>query len=212
MKFWQHIKKIFSSKKEAEEKSSKPQYKVLPPASHGLIERSEAERKLYAQWLQSPARQEMLCWLQEEYEYYQKNNRSRDRAIGFLRIPSVNGFVIEYDPHRWDADDFISFFDFFKERLKALGYRAHLSDIKVSHCGGIVETVQRHYLKPPRLIPQEDNEPVEQLYGNVMVNLCLHNERIVHLKFSATHYNDRCYLPARDFGLLLKELCQEAQA
>ena len=203
MDFWRHLKQLFSAPEPQSAESCSNRVSGLE--QQGLIQRSEDEKARFRDWLASPWPQRMFDWIEAEYQEHLRGQQ-RDKAIGFLDLPSINGFVISYDPKRWDADDFFCFFDYFKYRLAQIGYRCHLSDFKTQQNQACAHMTQRHYLKPPRPSFDPEAPPAEQLYGNIMVCLCQENEKIVQLKFSATHYQDRKYLPARAFKHLIKEL------
>lgn len=202
MKFWKHLKKVFSSTPSA--KVGEEGQLLL----HELIERSPQEVLNYEHWLHSTNKQNILSWIQEQYKEFACNCVNNDRDINFLIIPSLNGWIIHYQPQRWDADDFINLFDYFKEyTCQELGYQCHISDIQSVLKGDKIETTQRHFLKPPNPLRQTDVDKYEQLYGNIMV--CLHfvNERLTMLKLSATHYCDRKYNSPKSFEELVDKLC-----
>lgn len=202
MKFWKHLKKVFSSTPSA--KVGEEGQLLL----HELIERSPQEVLNYEHWLNSTDKQNILSWIQEQYKEFACNCVNTDRDINFLIIPSLNGWIIHYQPQRWDADDFVNLFDYFKEyTCQKLGYQCHVSDIQSVQKGDKIETTQRHFLKPPNPLRQTGVDKYEQLYGNIMV--CLHfvNERLTMLKLSATHYCDRKYNPPKSFEELVDKLC-----
>jgi len=219
MDFWKRIKHLFakspSSSSSAEHISDAPGEEEAEEdggcrvLEHKLIERSESEQAVYADWLQSDCRPAMLAWIREQYDARQNGAAKTDAGIDFLTIASVNGFVLHFDAERWDSDDFRCLFDYLAARVQGIGYRVQVSETKTLARGTCREQTQRHYLKPPRRCPEPTEPAIDQQYGNVMITLCALNRRWVNLKFSATHYNDRLYLPPRPFAELIDRLCSE---
>ncbi len=204
MSFWNRLKLLFSNPSPKNNNQAEAKEELL---LHEVIERSENEAQQYAIWEQSQQKTEFLGWLSAHFQQYQQTKKKTDEHLTFLMIPSVNGFVVHFDPQRWDCDDMQHIFDFFKNRLKRLGYWPHISDVRAVRKGKVVESTQRHYLKPPRKFDLPKGEPIPQLFGNVMLSLNFVNERLDSLKFCATSYNDRTYAPALDFDELMHLVC-----
>ncbi len=150
----------------------------------------------------------MLTWIAQEYLNY-KNNGICDPSLMFLIIPSVNGFVIQFNDERWHEQDFICLLDYFKDKLtKEEGYFSQVSDIKTVKKGSNIKSVQRHYLKPPREFSVSPGEKKDQKFGNMMISLNSEEGIIKSLKLSATHYNDHLFKKAYTFDSLIDLLCQ----
>lgn len=214
MDFWKHLKKIFSNSDKSDALSCGAQEnRETRQLSHTALQRSEQEQDSYHEWLCSQNRHAMLEWINKSYEDFSNCCSSYDHALDFLMIPTVNGFVIHYDAQRWDSDHFVCFFDYLSTRVKELGYYCQVADVKSISRGGKVETTQRYFLKPPRQrhLPKHSEEKLDQQYGNIMITLCLVNERIVNLKFSATHYCDRAYKEPKSFHELLNHVCNTSE-
>ena len=203
MSFWQRLKLLFSKQNQPSSSADEAHEREI---LHEVIQRSEQELAHYEAWLQSAHSQQMLYWLQGMYDHFRRTKRSCDENLDFLMIPSVNGFVIHYDPERWDCDDFQSLFDYLKNRLKEIGYWSHVSDVRAVQRGRHIDTMQRYFLKPPRQFDTQES-PLDQHYGNVMISLNYCNERLCNLKFCATHYSDRQYKPPYDFAKLMETIC-----
>lgn len=200
MNFWKQLKHIFKSA----EQGTAAQQNIR----HEVISRTPEEQEAYAEWVGQEAYSETLAWIFEQYQMLQVAPGRVDSCIDFLQIPSMNGFVLHYDPNRWDGDDFVFLLDFLKKQVKEIGYRGQVSDLRTYQKNKKLETVQRHYLKPPRNFQQQYPQKIDQHYGNIMIVLTLHNERIVNLKFSATHYNDSKYQEPYPFENLMAHLCE----
>ncbi len=209
MNFWKNFKKIFSPTeplaKKAEGKQSSPNLKE-ELLEHKVIERNAAEKAYFEQWNNSNVKIQMLEWISQQFQNYQ-NRCCCDCAISFLIIPSVNGFVIHYNEEKWRSEDFKCLLDYFKVALRKEQYWSHVSDTKTTRKGELIETVERHYLKPARQFGLEYGEKMDQKFGNIMVTLNQVNGKIINLKLSATHYNDHLYHPAQGFNELIELLC-----
>ncbi len=207
MQFWQYIKNIFggaASKQDKRILTENEEPEVL--LFHQPISRKKEEKAYYQQWNLSNTKAQFLDWLHEQYHSY-INTCNCHNKVCFLMIPSVNGFVIHFDENLWQAEDFVCLFDYLRNRLKSEGYWTHVSDIKALQQGERIETTQRHYLKPPRQFDLEYGEKIDQKFGNIMVILNFVGDKLCSLKFSATHYNDRLYHPARSFEELMRCIC-----
>lgn len=199
MNFWKQLKHIFKSA----EQDDPAQQNIR----HEVISRTEEEKQAYEEWLARKTPEDILNWVYEQYQLRQIDPSDVHDCVDFLAIPSMNGFVLHYDSNRWDGDDFVFLLDFLKAQVKTLGYRGQVSDLRTYQKNGKIETIQRHYLKPPRNFQRQYPEKIDQHYGNIMVVLTLHNERIINLKFSATHYNDSKYQEPYPFENLMADIC-----
>ena len=196
MSLWDQIKKIFN---EAEESS------VQKPILTGQIERTDDEEAAYVRWkLTSPCEQ-FLQWIRKQYGQYQLQENSQSRGIDFLNTPSSKGFAIYLDTSKFKSIELQYLFDFLKEQVQTLGYRNYSSDYKTYHKNGAIETLFRHYLKPP-LHRGGREEKVNQLYGNILIELFKRKEGFVSLRFRCNSYFDYKYEPAKDFDELLAKI------
>lgn len=203
--FWNYIKNIFSA---AEESSAQQ------PLVHELIKRSEEDLKDYQQWKNSLACRRLFDWIHDQYAAYLIGPNKTDEAIDFLRTPSAKGFVIYFRKMKYSRLEIQHFFDLLKEKVKALGYRSYVSDTKIYPKGKWVENTQRHYLKPRasfEFTAEDELKKMAQQFGNINIEMCIRDEEVWHLKFSATSYNDRMYEKAVDFGDLILALLQKTE-
>lgn len=213
MDFWKRFKQLFSgsssSDPSAEHKRDAEDEREEEKAieEHKELVRSQTERNDYDLWLRSENHQATLHWIWDQHQ--NKQPGQRDKNIDFLNIPSVSGLVVYYDSRMWTQEQFRCLFDYLAARMLELGYRTQVSDTKIRRAERGTERMERHYLKPPiSLLEQfEKKQPLNQRYGNVMVTLCGMDGEWVNIKFSATHYNDRCYRTALPFEELLQLIC-----
>ncbi|MEL6866735.1 MAG: hypothetical protein AAFP19_20095 [Bacteroidota bacterium] len=196
--FWQYLKNIFQSA----EQSSPNQ-----PVIHESLERSEEEQAGFVRWKKTLAKKRLLDWLNGEYVRFLINPKEIDEAIDFLQTPSSKGFVIHFNKTRYPQQEVIYFFDYLKERVLDIPYRTYLSDLRTYNRPKWVETVQRHYLKPPSQLRQYPApKQMDQRYGNITIELLLRNDKVHQLKFQATSYRDHLYQKAEGFKGLMQEL------
>lgn len=194
---WQYFKNLF---KESEESSS------IKPFIHEVIERSVSEQADYQQWKKTLSRQRLLDWLNDQYVQWLINKDQLDESIDFLNTPSSKGFVIHFNKTRYPRQEIIHFFDFLKEQVLTLGYKTYLSDTRTYSKGNFMETIQRHYLKPPTLARPQPDGQFNQRFGNISIELQEKNDEIVNLKFRANSYKDRMITEAESFKELMAGL------
>lgn len=195
MDLWNKVLDLF---KESEQSSS------TEPVLHELIERSPEEGVFYEKWVGSMSRRWLLDWVLAEYKIYCNNPGDQTSSIDFLNTPSCKGFVIHFKDMNYKTGNVIHFFDYLKAQVKSTGYKSYMSDVRVYNRAHWVETVQRHYLKPPPSFMTD--QLYVQRYGNITIELKLRDEELIHLRFNATRYNDRQYQSAEPFKQLMERL------
>jgi hypothetical protein len=193
--FWEYIKGIFKTSEESSPST---------PVDHQLISRTEEEKEDFDFWKKTLIRRRLQDWLNNQYAIYQVAQDDIDEALDFLNTPSSKGFVVHFHKTQYSQRDVTHFFDFLKEQVLELDYRPQISDTRTYSRASWVETIQRHYLKPRPFVKNEGK--FRQLYGNVMIELELRNEKVYNLRFRATSYNDHQFKEAKDFRLLMQQL------
>ena len=192
---WTYLKNIF---REVEESSS------IRPFIHETIERSEAEQKAYMDWKENLGRHRMMNSLGDEYATHRIDPKKVDRALDFLDTPSMKGFVIHASIGQYKRAELTYMLDYLKERVLTANYRVYVSDRRIYNRDGQREMVERHYLKPKTQV--NDNEQINQRYGNIRIELMTRDDVPINLKFSATGYSDRLFEEAEDFRVLMSIL------
>ena len=195
--FWDSIKDLFNFSRETTPNT---------PAVHEVIERSPEEKEQYERWKKTLSCRRLIDWLNGQHIEYLINPENVDEAIDFLNIPSSKGFVIHFQQTNYSRKEIINLFDFFKEQVLKLGYRSYVSDRKVYSREDWVESKERHYLKPPSNLRKITKEKFKQQYGNITIEILFRDEEVVHLKFSATAYNDHLFEDAKEFKELMMDL------
>ncbi len=198
---WKYFKRLF---KKAE--TSSPSQ----PLIHELIERSAEEKADYSYWKETLVCRRLRDWLAEQYAIFRVAPRDIDEGIDFLNTPSSKGFVIHLSRMRYSQRDVTHFFDFLKEKVRQLDYRSQISDVRSYQRADWVETIERHYLKPPPSFGHHAaTGRFDQRFGNIMIELESRNDRVYQLRFRATAYRDHLFEDAEDFKDLFQELVRE---
>lgn len=196
MPFWDSIANLF---RQAEASSA------TAPTIHELIERTPAELTDYDRWLRTTGSRRLLDWLDEQYAAF-RAGRPTDESIGFLKTDSTNGFVVYVHQMNYTREEITHFFDFLRERILTLNYRADISDRRIFPRRDWVETRERHYLKPR---VNYDDEVFNQGFGNITVELELRNDVPHNLRLRATVYSDAMYKDGASFAGLITALTAE---
>ena len=194
---WSYFKSLF---KQAEASSS------AKPYIHELIERSEDELADFEYWKGTLVARRLLDWLSDKYAIHRVMPDKTDRAMSFLDTASSNGFAIHFGLTQYSRRDVTFLMDWLKEKVQALNYRIQISDRRIYRSGTIMETVEKHYLKPRADFTSK--EKFNQGYGNITISIVLHDEKVQHLKLIATRYSDHLYKDANDFKQLMQVILQ----
>ena len=197
MNVWDFFKNLFQ---EAEESSS------FKPLIHETIVRDEKELAVYQAWKESLEHRRSIDWLNDQYAIWQVLPKEIDESILFLNTPSSKGFAVHFKESFIENHHAVHLFDYLKEKVLTLNYRPQVQDSRTWSDKNAVQTVDRYYLKP-RTSKTADGK-INQIFGNITIEL-LHKDNVpFNLKFQATAYNDRLYQPADDFQLLMNGILQ----
>ncbi len=197
--WWQNIKKLF----QASEQSS-----PVVPAFHEALERDEIFVNKYNTWKNGIVKKRFFTWLIDQYTIYQNQPTNIDQAFDFLDIPTSKGFAVHLFKTNYTKQEAQYILEYLREKAQELRYIKQLADVRSYNRPNWVETVERYYLKPSRRI--ESSKKVNQLYGNIRIELLFRNDKVYQLKFSATHYQDHLYEAPKDFSQLIQYLCFKA--
>lgn len=187
--FFDRIKKLFS---QAEDETR--------PATHELIARTAAETAVYEQWKKSVRLQRILEGFRARLE-----GRAADVPelyLQFIDTPKSRGFVLHHEEGILTGNEMRHLLDYFKEQIMAIGYTSYMSDIKNQVRGDIVETIERHYLKP-RFDFNEETNKMAQRFGNITIEYLQKDNQPVDLKLLSNIYSDHKYVEARPFEELM---------
>jgi len=174
------------------------------PISHEVLERSAKEKLAYANWKDSSHRKKMLAYIGNNFRVWKKTPCEQCDGIDFLKMKSFDGFIVHLMDLDKDSEEVRHLFDYFKERIQALGYMVYTSDRRSFQRMRWVEQVERHYLKPrPNF---EEGKKKNQLFGNINIELLFRDDEPLHLKFAACTYQDSQFSEAGDFEELVEAI------
>jgi len=167
-----------------------------------LIKRSDPFKQEYAEWKNSVSTTQILKGLYEKY-LLKQNDDLGDVTVTLLESPYANGVYFTYH-HDIPTIHFTYLFDFLKDKVLGLGYSSYISDRTIHERADFFETVERHYLKPD--FTQNTGEKCHQLFGNILIEHVLVDEKPSYLKLLSTVYSDAMYHPALPFPELMEKL------
>lgn len=168
------------------------------PAS-GALKRSEAFKEAFENWKATGKPDTLLNSLLKNFlsgEPPQDSSVQIDMHIS----PGANGLSIT-GLKSLENDQYRFLMDLFRERLVNLKYRPYSSTFEEKPRGDRLIRYERHYLKPGVFSEQP---PMEQLYGNMLLELELSNGEVDYLKMLATYYTGYDYKPAGNFDELVR--------
>jgi len=170
----------------------------------GVLIRDDALKAYYKQWKKSKACKNLLNELHGNFLNGEPMGNSK-LAIDFHITPGANGFSIySLDNENFpDKDEFRCLMDLFREKVVALKYRPYSSTFEERTLVDKIIRKERHYLKP---WSGSTEMPMEQLYGNVLIELDLVNNEVEQLKLLATYYTGFDYRKPRSFDELTTNL------
>lgn len=167
---------------------------------HQTLVRSEKEKRRFEQWLLNGQHHTLLNKI--HHAYHLKLTDIKDNIpIVLFRSPYANGFAIRNNEEIRDKG-FPMLLEYFKMKILELGYRQAGSDKKLSAIDSEVLTVEKYYLKPPMQL----EPPIDQLYGNIALELHYFNDIPNYLKLTASIYSDRMYQPHLEFSEMVEKL------
>jgi len=188
--FWKQVKGWF---KDADESSP------TKPFIEEQLERTEAEKEDLKRWKLSDACMDFCSLV---YDSFLENKRHS--SLTFLKFRSSSGFIINLEKEKAKLRDAQRFMDFLQEKVLSFNYKRQNSNYRLYTKNNKTEKIERFYMKP-RLNVLEDRK-VDQLYGNVMIELTIREEKPLKLKFQVNRYSDRNYSDGRTFEQLMEEL------
>ncbi|MCH2215314.1 MAG: hypothetical protein MK086_09105 [Flavobacteriales bacterium] len=187
------LKKLFGDRQE-------PDSEEMAPIKEKLI-RSEKFEYQMRDWSLGERGKDVLHSLNSEYQIALSSEGNN--LVHLHRSPQANGFFFDkrIGAH---AIEFKYLLDHFKKVVINEGYTLYTSDKKYQEKAQSVQVVERHYMKPS--LSKDIKLPIDQKYGNVLVEFVAYNDEPAYLKVMATCYSDRNYTEALDFEMLARKL------
>jgi len=168
-----------------------------------VLRRSQHEFDSYDEWHASAVSKEILDKIFRAY-HLKKTNIQDPIPIALLQSDKANGFAIANCSSLLDSD-YKMLLEHFKKQILGIGYRQSGSNRKVTAEDDRVTTKEFYYLKPP--IQMEP--PIDQRYGNISLELILHDDKPHFLKLTASVYSDRLYSEPENFSDLVETLFEK---
>ncbi|MEP4534638.1 MAG: hypothetical protein ABJ004_16220 [Cyclobacteriaceae bacterium] len=167
---------------------------------HEVLKRNNSYMDGYTLWKESNIPDQMLQNIAESLQL---------KKDGILKKPNVhqfssdlnNGFAVTYDPSM-DKSHFKFLFDLLAEKVQELGYKISVGDLMVTGKKTYVESKEKYYLKN-RI---SDTTPIDQKYGNVIIELISIDDEPSFIRLMAQAYSDRLYKEPENFDDLAKYL------
>lgn len=182
------FKQLFSQKNEVSN--------VKTPFITEQIVRTKKYKNEYFKWLNEGNSKQSLELIQKCYQN-KKAFELGEIDIHLFQSAYANGFAITYNPAFFSSQDFHFLFDLLKDRVLPMGYRKTIAERKIYDRATFVETIEKYYLKPQ--MPQDKEGLFNQLYGNVLLELVLINDKPSYIKVLVSLYSDRLYTKALPF-------------
>jgi hypothetical protein len=200
--FW---KKMWNALSPARQRADrKTGNKVEVPVHNESLERSNEFEDQRKEWMMKGEHLPLLRSVLQAYRTKEKGVEPIETDLFFHGSPYGNGFFFTYRSH-FGERRFSFLFDLFRDRAMELGYRKYHSDRRILEKEHHYETIERHFLKPP-INKEMDVKKGTQLYGNLLMEQSLINERPSYIKVMANVYSDGHYHPPLPFEDLIKKL------
>lgn len=200
MAFWdEFLRRLWGIPVEG--KSLSPSDKLI---LHDVLKRSPQFRQAYFQWVNAGSFQKPLRRLYETY-WLRRQNLDTAWSLQLLQMPYANGFAVGLPAREMSARDFIFLFDYLKDRVLGMNYRMADASYKLYDRQSHVEMIEQYYLKP-RIDWASAQEPYNQEFGNITLELIQYDDQPQYLKLVAGIYAGRQYQQARQFDELIELL------
>jgi len=188
----QMLNKLFGSSKEGEPAD--------PPSVSEKLSRNRDYLDRYLEWTESPRSAALLLRLKNLHL------ESDDDGNDFFHrysSPQANGFFFD-GRAGIEKLEFDYLLDHFRDVALGLDYRIYTSDRKLTEKSNSVQKIDRHYLKPA--ISRDQTLPMDQKYGNVLIEYVSYNEKPAYLKVMVTCYSDRSFTEVLPYEHLAEKL------
>lgn len=188
----QLLNKLFGSSKKDEPQEA-------PVISEKLIRKPDYLDR-YLEWLDSNRYAAVLLRLKS---LHAEADRENVEHFHIYRSPQANGFFFDENTGV-NQEEFSFLLDHFRDATLDEGYRLYTSDTKLTEKSNSVQKIERHYLKPAPA--KEMSLPMNQRYGNVLMEYVSYNERPAYLKVMVSCYSDRNFTEALPYAQIAKKL------
>ncbi len=173
------------------------------PATHEVITRSAAELEVYEQWKKSKRLPRILEGFRARIEG--RFSTEAELPLYFIDTTKSRGFVLQHEEGLMTGNEMRHLLDYFQEQVLSVGYVSYMSDVKNQVQGDVVETIERHYLKPKFNFDEEKGKTAQR-FGNITIEYLEQDHIPVQLKLQSNIYSDRKYTEPRPFEELMEIL------
>lgn len=164
---------------------------------HEVLKRSPHFSRSYDQWKLSGRCVDEREAIRKSY-HYKLSNLKPSIDIEVYHSPYANGLII-YPQKDKEPLSFEFLMEYIREKLEMDGYRLVHADRKMMESVKMVTALEKYYLKPPLTT----ETPIDQKYGNVILELSYINNAPTKFKMMANIYSDRLYNEPRAFEDLI---------
>jgi hypothetical protein len=167
---------------------------------HEPLRLSAAELQDFSNWASGSVPALMDRFIKDELFGLQAGLRPSD-SVHLLSSPSSAALIV-YGAEPYEPDDFRRYFHLLGDRVRQLGYRRVNADRLIEEKKSSIETRLRIYLKPCF----SSSMPLDQKYGNVLLELIQVDREVQYFKLQACWYSDRSWCEALPFEELLEKI------
>lgn len=180
--------------------SDQKEKKVL---DSGTIQRSDAWMRDYRAW---KAEKADYILMEIKRNHVQSERELRD-DLNFihLNMNSAKGFRFTPEGLPIEEKEDVFLLQLLKDQVVEIGYRMSNSLYQYEQESGQLRSMEWFYLKPP-LKNYTKDPPIDQLYGNVKIELHQGERRFI--KLVTTTYNDRTYQTPGSYDEFLSMLLE----
>jgi hypothetical protein len=170
---------------------------------HEVLKRSQSFSTAYDQWKSSGKCSTERNAILRSY-HYKISRLNAPLDIEVYHSPYANGLVI-YPQKDKEPVAFEFMMEYIRETLEKKGYRLVHADRKMMEKGRKVTSLEKYYLKPPL----SAETPIDQKFGNVILELSFLNHSPIKFKMMANIYSDRLYTEPNPFEDLISLLFEQ---
>lgn len=154
------------------------------------IQRSEKQQTSYQKWLSEEQQTQLLQPIQRAIAF-KTQGIEEDIKVHLFNSQYANGFAVTYT-EIFDRVAFLFLFEYFKDKVLTLGYDLNLKQRTLTDFKDYIESKEKYYLKP-RKISRKFEYPLPQLYGNILIECILIDDKPSYIKILSTIYQDSMF-------------------
>lgn len=156
----------------------------------------------FAQWKDEKRQIGILFQLQKAAERIAADPSAKVNYFTYRDVQS-KGFYF-HGENLWTVEDYTFFVQHIIELLKSEGYRQTHSRREHIEEGEDLKTIERFQLKPK--VKYRKNLPYNQLYGNILLEHRIINEKTNYIKLMTQLYQSRGFQEPLDFEIFMHKL------